>query len=240
MHKDGHLACVAASDVICNGACITFNGHEYGFFFQMSGHWKGEHAVCPSLSMLPLALLFLGPAERKLMHVYRSQYAQPYPPGGSSETDLQRGCYGSQEESNRVLESHRRLTDWQLDIREKDGGFHHSVHCGYWSIRCLLTELCVNSSLLEDGSWGETINLCNKVNLQQFPFLLLFLCLQIVFVSTWQSERQKRRSQYWFNICSYPIYNSENVTPLLIIYVSNKSSYLLCVHFNSILLFLYI
>lgn len=56
---------------------------------------------------------------------------KPHLPGGSSEPDLQRGCYGSQEESNRVLESHRRLTDSQLDIREKDGGLHHSVHCGY-------------------------------------------------------------------------------------------------------------
>lgn len=109
---------------------------------------------------------------------------ETYPPGGSSETDLQRGCYGSQEESNRVLESHRRLTDWQLDIREKDGGFHHSVHCGYWSIRCLLTELCVNSSLLEEGSWVETLNLCNKVNLKQFPFWFLYFCLQILSVST--------------------------------------------------------
>lgn len=73
-----------------------------------SDHWKGEHTMCCSLSIVPVAMLFGGPAEMKLMHVYRRQYAQAYPPGGPSESDLQRGCYGSQEESNGVLESH----DW--------------------------------------------------------------------------------------------------------------------------------
>lgn len=30
-------------------------------------------------------------------------------------------------------------------------GFHHSVHTGHWSVRCLLAQPCVDGALLKAG-----------------------------------------------------------------------------------------
>lgn len=83
---------------------------------------------------------------------------------------------------------------------------------------------------VDDVSRGETLNLANKVNLQQFAFCLLYLCIQIGSVSTWQTERKFKRANIDLLFISF--YKAENVILLLIISISMKSTYLPCVNFN--------
>lgn len=135
-------------------------------------------------------------AERELLHTYRGQYVQTDPFGGSSESNLQKDVMAGKGESNCILESHRRLTNCQPDAEAREkriaslSGFHHSVHSGHRSGRCLLTEPLVDGFLLKAGgryswppfrqtqrerllsrveevSWLETLSLCGKVNYQQ-------------------------------------------------------------------------
>ena len=92
----------------------------------------------------------------------RSQYVRTYLLGGSSRVSSAKGCYGRQGESNCTLQSHRRLSGCQTDTGAKEkriaslSGFHHSVHAGQWSGRCLLAQPCVDAVLLKAGgrySW---------------------------------------------------------------------------------------
>lgn len=132
-----------------------------------------------------------GPAERELLHMYRSQYVQTYP-GGSTGLD--------QLKDAMAMETRIRLyiRESQTPVRTVPlHDFHHSSYRSHLSRSCLLAEPCVDDFPLKSGwdtrdvpsdnhrlhfraeevSWQETLSLCWKLTINSvLPITCLWFC----------------------------------------------------------------
>lgn len=129
-------------------------------FYHVSGGRKDEHAVSVNgprsngtrqhSSLCTDEPPPLTPHhEKELLNMHGSQCVGSFPLAGHPETNLQKGVMAGGRaagESNCILRSYRRLTGYQPDTEAGEkriaslSGFHHSVHTGHWSGRCLLAQ----------------------------------------------------------------------------------------------------